>query len=181
MTFATVLRQGLRLLPALVFLMSATRVFAQEETKEEAQYREDYELFQKIKAIPDPMKRSDAFYELLKQRPDSKLVRNAQAEYLQILEGALKAQKYAELEPMSDRFIKLFPKIGETYYFYGAALKEVQKYPEAMDARAKCYVLKNPASTRARQFLEFVYKSQNRGSLAGLDAVIKKVRAEISK
>jgi tetratricopeptide (TPR) repeat protein len=181
MTFRTALRK-LALVPAaLVLLPFVPRVLAQEETKEEAMYREDYERFTKIKAIPDPMKRCDAFYDFLKQRPDSKLLKNAQAEYLLILEGVMKAQKYTELETLSERFIRLFPKVGETYYFYGAALQEAKKPAEAMVALAKCYLLKNPGSERAKQRLEFLYKAQNRGNLAGIEAIYQKARAELAK
>jgi tetratricopeptide (TPR) repeat protein len=171
----------LRLLPIVVLAFSIARGWAQEESKADAQYREDYERFMKIKATADPVKRCDEFYEFLKQRPDSRLLKNAQAEYLLIMQGAFKAERYAELLPMAERFVNLFPKVGEAYYFYGTALKEQGKIPEAMDALAKCYVLKNPASERARQNLEFTYKAQNKGSLAGLDSLIRKARAEVSK
>jgi tetratricopeptide (TPR) repeat protein len=181
MTFPTALRKGLQVLPALLLLGFVAQVRAQEETKEEAMYREDWERFTKLRTIPDPLKRCDAFYDFLRQRPDSKLLKNAQAEYLLILEGYMKAQKYSELGTLCERFIKLFPKVGETYYYYGAALQETKKYQEAMNSLAKCYLLKNPGSERARQRLEFLYKSQNRGSLAGIEAVYQKARGEVSK
>ena len=181
MRVAQVLRRGLKVLPTLFLFMFVTAVWGQEETREEAMYREDYERFTKLKAIPDPMKRCDAFYEFLKQRPDSKLTKNAQAEYLFILDGYMKAQSHPDLEALSERLIKLFPKVGETYYYYGAALQDARRYPEAMNALAKCYILKNPGSDRARTRLEFLYKSQNRQSLAGLDALLAKARAEVVK
>jgi len=171
----------LRLLPLVVLVFIVARGWAQEESKADAQYREDYDRFMKIKATADPIKRSDEFYEFLKQRPDTRLLKNAQAECLLIMDGTFKAQRYTELLNMAERFVNLFPNVGEAYYFYGAALKQEGKYPEAMDALAKCYVLKNPASERARQNLEFTYKAQNKGSLAGLDALIRKARAEVSK
>jgi tetratricopeptide (TPR) repeat protein len=181
MTFRTALRKGLQVLPALLLLGFVAHVRAQEETKEEAMYREDYERFTKIRTIPDPLKRCDAFYDFLRQRPDSKLLKNSQAEYLLILEGYMKAQKYPELEKLAERFIKLFPRVGETYYYYGATLQETKRYQQAMNALAKCYILKNPGSERARQRLEFLYKSQNKGNLAGIEAVYQKARAEVSK
>jgi tetratricopeptide (TPR) repeat protein len=98
-----------------------------------------------------------------------------------ILEAYSKAQKHPDLEALALRLIQLFPRVGESYYYYGAALQEAKKLPEAMNALAKCYVLKNSGSDLARTRLEFIYKSQNRGSLAGMDALIQKARAEVLK
>lgn len=177
----TICRPTILLLPVFVLLVYGPCAWAQEETKAEEQYREDYDRFQKIKGIQDPLKRVDAWYEFLKKPPHPKMLKSVQAEYLVILDGLLRAQRYAELRPLSERFITLFPKVGETYYCYGAALKEEKKFPQAMDALAKCYVLKNPASERAKSFLEYVYKAQNKGSLAGIDAIIQKARADVLK
>lgn len=181
MAFFGDFKKALLVTAGFLLLVPAGALQAQEESKETELYRLDYERFTKIKALSEPRARCDGFYEFLKDRPNSKLVKNAQAEYLVILEGFHRAKQLDALEQLSDRLIRLFPKVGETYYFYGAALNEAKKYPEAMDALAKCYLLKNPASQRARSFLEYVYKSQNKGSLAGLDAVIQKARAELSK
>jgi tetratricopeptide (TPR) repeat protein len=181
MTFPTALRKGLQVLPALLLLGFVAHAWAQEETKEEAMYREDWERFTKMRTIPDPLKRCDAFYDFLRQRPDSKLLKNAQGEYLLILEAYMNAQRHPQLEVLAERFIKLFPRVGETYYYYGAALQEAKRPQEAMNSLAKCYLLKNPGSEKARQRLEFLYKSQNKGSLAGIEAIYQKARAEVSK
>ena len=69
----------------------------------------------------------------------------------------------------------------ETYYFYGAALRGENRTGEAMEALAKCSVVRNPIARKARDFLEFVYKSQNKGSLIGLDKILKKAQAEMTK
>ncbi len=181
MTALTSLRKGHVLFAALLLIAAAGALHAQEESKQEEMYREDYERFTKIKALSDPQKRCDAFYDFLKERQNSKLLKNSQAEYLVILEGFNRAKKFDELRANSERFIELFPRVGETYYFYGTALNEAKQYPAAMNALAKCYLLKNPGSSRARQFLEYIYKAQNKGSLAGLDNVIKQARAELEK
>ncbi len=157
------------------------QVPAQEESKEEAQYREDYERVQKIVAISDTGKRAEQLLQFFKDRPNSKMNEYAQGQFFQILEGYAKAENKTELVAWSERYIKLRPRVGETYYFYGYGLKNAEKFNEAMDALAKCYVLKNPISPKAKDFLDFIYKARNKGSLAGEDAIIKKAQQELSK
>ncbi len=153
----------------------------EEEPAETRQYREDYERMQKAMAISDQVRRADALFELMKDRPDSKVFDYAQGNYLLILESLSKAERYTQVVTLAERFISFRPRVGETYYFYGAALKNLQRYPESIEALAKCAMTKNSASRKARDFLEFVYRSQNNGSLVGLDRVLKKAQAEMSK
>ena len=164
------------------FGVAAARVQEQEEESAETkQYREDYDRMQKAVAISDPVKRADALFAMMRDRPDSKVFDYAQGNYLLVLENLSKTEKYAQVVTLSERFMKLRPKVGETYYFYGAALKNLQRYPEAMNALAKCAVTKNTAARKARDFLEFVYRSQNSGSLVGLDKLLKKAQAEMGQ
>ncbi len=177
--------QMIRMIPLLALLLAfgISPVLAQEEEEspEAKQYREDYERLQKITAIPDAMKKADALLTFLKERPNSKMAEYAQGNYLQAIETLAKAEKYPAVITLCEKFIKFRPKVGETYYFYGAALKNTGKVPEAMDALAKCAVMRNNASRKAREFLEFIYKTQNNGSLVGLDKMLKKAQDEISK
>jgi len=46
---------------------------------------------------------------------------------------------------------------------------------------AKCSVLRNRASRQATEFLEYIYKSQNNGSLVGLDKVLKKAKDDLAR
>ena len=153
----------------------------EEEPAETRQYREDYDRLQKAVAIGDLVKRADALFAFMGQRPNSKVYDYAQGNYLLVLENLSKAEKFAQVVTLAERFIKAHPKVGETYYFYGAALKNQQRFDESISALAKCAVSKNPASRRARDFLEFVYKSRNSGSLVGLDKVLKKAQAEMGQ
>ena len=168
----------------LVISMGSSRLSAQDEQEspEAKQYREDYERLQKTMAISDPLKRADGLLVFMKDRPDSKMSDYVQGNYLQVLEGLAKAEKYPLVVTLSERFIKQRPRVGEAYYFYGAALKNTGKVPEAMDALAKCAVMKNNnAARKAREFLEYIYKSQNQGSLVGIDRVLKKAQDDLSK
>ncbi len=172
-----------RLMPAigLLFWFGAGQLRAQEdESPEQKQYREDYERVQKLVATPDLMKRADLLLQFMKDHPQSKMNEYAQGNYLQVLEGLSKQEKYPAVISLSEKMIAFRPRVGETYYFYGAALKNSQKMPEAMNALAKCYVLRNPASRKAKEFLDSLYTGQNR-SLIGEEKLIKNAEAQIGK
>jgi tetratricopeptide (TPR) repeat protein len=171
-----------KLLPLLgvVLWLGAGPLQAQEEeTPAQKQYREDYEQYKKIIAITEPLKRSDELLQFLKDHPKSQLEANVQHDYLQVVQDLFNQSKWDAVVTQSERFIKVRPKTGEAYYFLGAALKQQNKIPEAMDALAKCYVLQCRVSERARQFLEVIYKGTHNGTTAGLDAIIQKAKAEI--
>ena len=154
---------------------------AQEESAEEKQYREDYDRVQKMVAVSDPIKRADQLFLFLKERPDSKVAEYAQGNYLVVMEDLLKKEDFAQLMKQSERFVRLRPRVGEGYYFYGSALRNANKNDEAMVVLAKCSLIRNAAAGRARKYLEVIYKSQNKGSLIGLDKVFKKAQAELGK
>jgi tetratricopeptide (TPR) repeat protein len=184
MLIGTHLRQRLILLFGLLMAFGSSHLYAQaqeEESKEVKQYREDYERYQKAIAIQDSMKRADALFLLMKDRPDSKVVEHAQMGYLLAVESLAKAEKYPVVITQCERLIKLRPRTGETYYFYGAALKNVGRIPEALNALAKSTLIKNTTSARAQDFLEFVYRSQNHGSLIGLEKIKKAAQEDLKK
>jgi len=169
---------------AAVFILwiGAGIVYAQEEEAPEVtRYREDYERFQKIAAISDPVKRGEQVIQFVKERPNSKLLPNAQANLFAILDNFIKTENNQSLLSLSESYIKVRPKVGETYYCYGFALKNLKRTDEAMDALAKCYVIKNPQSTKAKDFLDMIYKMQHRGRLAGEEQIISKARQEVEK
>ncbi len=173
--------ERLPLILGVMLWMAICQAMAQEESAAELRYREDYERYQKIMAVAEPARRADQLFAFLKERPDSKLLEYAQGNYLQILEGYLRSENFKTLLTLSERYVKLRPKVGETYYFYGAALKDASRYPEAMLALAKCYLLRNTASARAKTFMEFIYKSQNQGSLVGMNRIVKQAQDELNK
>lgn len=172
-----------RMLPLLGLLIwsEISELRAQEESAEDKQYREDYDRVQKMVALADPIKRADQLFLFLKERPNSKVAEYAQGNYLLVLESLLKKEDFAQLMKQSERFVALRPRVGEGYYFYGSALRNADKNDEAMVALAKCSLIRNAAAARARRYLEVIYKSQNKGSLIGLDKVFKKAQAELGK
>ncbi len=184
-----ILSRGMLPLVGMFMLFGMVRAFAQAETEEEKQerlYREDYERYQKMAALPDLTKRADLLLAFVRERPDSKMMQYAQDNLLRVLDALLKQENNVAVLGISERFIKLRPKVGETYYFYGASLKNSNKFPEAMDALAKCYLLKNPLSTRAKDALERMYKARNPaedavGANVGIQKIIRKAQDEIGK
>lgn len=165
---------------AAMLCLAAPQLLAQEESAEDTKYREDYEKVMKLKDPADPVKRSENLLGFMKERPDSKVFDYAQTIFLQALESLSKAEKYPQVITLSERFIALRPRVGETYYFYGTALKKTNKTPEAIDALAKCAVTKNRAARQANEFLEYIYRQQN-NTIIGLDKIKKKALAEMSK
>lgn len=183
------LSRWMLLLAGLMLSAGIAQAFAQEETEEEKQerlYREDYERYQKMAALPDLAKRADLLLAFMKERPNSKMTEYARDNFARVLDAFLKQENNALVLALSERFIKMYPKVGETYYFYGATLKNNNKFVESMDSLAKCYVLKNPLSTRAKDALERMYKARNPGAdsvgiNAGVQKIIKKAQDEVGK
>jgi tetratricopeptide (TPR) repeat protein len=174
--------QRLILLFGLLAVFGLSQLRAQDEESPEAkQYREDYDRYQKAIGTQDSLKRADALFIFMKDRPDSKVIEHAQMGYLLVVESLAKAEKYPVVITQCERLIKLRPRAGEAYYFYGAALKNVGRVPEAINALAKCTLIKNNASRKANEFLEFVYKSQNQGSLLGLEKIKRVAQDELNK
>jgi hypothetical protein len=172
-----------RLFPLIaIFAIGVSMLPAQdEESAEAAQYRVDYERYQKIIAGTDNVKKADEFITFLKERPDSKMNQYVQDSYLLILDNMLKTKNYVALSALAKRFIEVRPKIGETYYFLGAVLTNDIKRPEAIEAFAKCVAVKNKLSEKARTQLETLYKLENGGSIKGLDEYLKKMQAGTGK
>jgi hypothetical protein len=176
------MRTATKLLPLLgmVLWIGSIRLCAQQDdTAKEEQYRADYDQLQKMMAIKDPMKRGQEFLQFLKDRPKSQLETYVLQNYYQILQEDNTQSKWDALELQSEGLLKVRPKVGEAYFFWGTALRQQNKLPEAMEALAKCYVLKCPVSDKARQFLEVLYKGTHNGKITGLDALIQKARSEI--
>ncbi len=165
----------------VVLWFGAARLWAQEdETPAQKQYREDYEQYQLIKATKDQAGRAEGLLKFIQERPKSQLMRNAQADFLFMLQDLAKQSRWDTLVAWAGRFIKLQPRVGETYYYLGQALDSLKKPDDAMMALAKCYILKNPGSDRAKLYLDSIYKRTHQGKTEGLDALIQKARSEIN-
>lgn len=164
----------------VVLWFGGARLWAQEEeSPAQKQYREDYEQYQKIQAIKDPAGRADQILKFIQERPKSQLLRNVSSDYLLMMEDLRKQGRWDTVVAWAGRFIKLQPRVGETYYYLGQALDSLKKPEDAMVALARCYILKNPGSDRAKLYLDSLYKRTHQGKTDGLDTMIQKVRSEI--
>lgn len=160
---------------ALVLATGISTLYAQDETLSDIKYKDDYERIQRVVKISDPAKRAERMVGVYKESPDMdfKLSDYADRIFLKDLETLTNQRNYAAVLGTSERIFKLRPKFGEVYLFYGVALKNMRKFDEALAAFAKCYVIKNPLQTRAKQQLDVAYRATHKGSMVGEDKLIK--------
>jgi tetratricopeptide (TPR) repeat protein len=160
---------------ALVLAAGLSTLYAQDETLADIKYNDDYDRIQRVVKMSDPAKRAERMVGVYKESPDMdpKLSDYADQIFLRDLEALTKQRSYASVISTCERMLKLRPKFGEVYLFYGVALKNVQKFDEALAAFAKCYVIKNPLQTRAKQQLDVAYRATHKGSMVGEDKLIK--------
>ncbi len=167
--FAPVLASG--------FLM----VCAQDETLAELKYKDDYERIQRIVKIGDPVRRVDQMMVFYRERldVDPKILSYADNIVARDLESMMKQGNFSALRGICERVLKVRPKLGEAYLFYGVALKNEKKIPEAMNAFAKCSLITTPVRSRCKRQLDITYRSVSGGSLIGEDKIIKNALKEL--
>lgn len=171
---------GRFLLLVMVLSLSCPAVLAQDETLAEIKYREDYDRLQKIAPVTQPVKRAGLMLAFYKERPDldPQLRKYADNLFARDLESLMKQNNSTALKGLCERAIKIRPKFGEVYFFYGVVLRKEQKVEEAMNALAKSYVIKNPLQKKAKELLDTTYRTYNKGSVIGQEKIIKKAMQE---
>jgi tetratricopeptide (TPR) repeat protein len=150
-------------------------VRAQDSTIADIKYKEDYDRIQTIRRTSDPAKRAGQMVAFYRERPDtdSRLLVYADNVFAKDLETLMQQQNYTALKELCERALKIRPRFGEVFLFQGVVLKNEGKINEAMNAFAKCYVIKNPLQTKAKQLLDVAFRTVNKGSLIGEDEIIK--------
>ncbi len=141
------MRTAKMLLPLLgmVLCMGSIRLYAQQDdAAKEEQYRADYDRFQKMMAIKDPMKRGEEFVQFLKDRPKSQLETYVLQNYYQILQEDNAQSKWDALALQSDALLKVRPKVGEAYFFLGTALRQQNKLAGGHGGSGKMLRLEMP-------------------------------------
>jgi hypothetical protein len=163
----------------LILASSVMTSWAQESEK----YREDYDRMQKIKSNNQPDKRADQIIVFLKERSDMDTkIRDYVKGLLEENMRTMKVQgEFPALKELCERTIKVDPLLGQAYLYYGFALKNEKRDPEAMNAFAKAFLIPNPSVQEAKVELDKLYKSAHRGSLEGEDKLIADVRRELNK
>jgi hypothetical protein len=165
----------------LVFVAAVMTAGAQQGTLEEIKYKEDYDRIQRIVKVSNPVKRSDQIVSLYKDRRDmdSRLQEYIDGILIKDLETLMKEANYIALRGLCENALQARPKFGAVYLYYGVALKNEKKADEALNALAKGSLIKGPYQTRAKQQLDLLYRTGNKGSLAGEDKIIEKAKAEL--
>ena len=165
----------------LAIALGLSAAYAQDESVSEIRYKEDYDQVQKIAKTAEPAKRSEQLLSFYKGRADMdpKIREYADNIFARDLESLLKQSNYTAMRGLAERALKTRPNFGEAYFFLGVSLKFDKKIDEAMNAFAKCYLIKNSLQPRAKQLLDTTYRSANRGSLTGEDKILKKAMSEL--
>jgi tetratricopeptide (TPR) repeat protein len=160
---------------ALVSIVSVSLLNAQDETLADIKYKEDYDRIQSIVKTADIVKRLDKLSILYAERRDMdiKLRDYADNVFARDMEILAKQANYVAVRGLSERVLKLRPKFGEVYLYYGIALKNSKMLNEALIAFARGASIPNSLSVKSKQQLDIAYRSAHGGSMVGQDKLIK--------
>jgi tetratricopeptide (TPR) repeat protein len=158
-------------LACAAFLLTA---LGQDESLEDFKYREDYDRVQSIVKTADVVKRAERMVAFYSERRDmkSELRDFADNIFARDLETMMKQNKYAPMKSICERVLKVRPRFGEAYLFYGVALKREKKMDEALKAFARAYGIDNPLKAKAKQQLDVTYRATG-GTLSGQEKLVR--------
>ena len=161
-------------IPFFVCAAFLSAAVAQDESLEDFKYKEDYDRIQSIVKTADVVKRAERMVALYSERRDmdSKLRDYADNIFARDLETMMKQNNYIALKGICERVLKVRPRFGEAYLFYGVALKRDKKIDEALKAFARAYGIDNPLKAKAKQQLDITYRATG-GSLSGQEKLVK--------
>jgi tetratricopeptide (TPR) repeat protein len=147
---------------------------AQDESLEDFKYKEDYDRVQSIVKTADVVKRAERMVALYGERRDMKTELRDYADniFARDVETMMKQNNYIPMKNICERVLKIRPKFGEVYFFYGIALKREKKIDEALKAFARAYGIENPFKAKAKQQLDITYRATG-GTLAGQEKLVK--------
>jgi hypothetical protein len=165
----------------LVIAAAFSSVGAQEGTIDEIQYKEDYDRIQNIIKVNNLVKRSDQIIKLYEERSDmnSQLRDYIDGILCNNFEELLKQGNFIAVRGLSEQALKIRPKFGQMYLYYGVGLKNDKKIEEALLAFAKGSLIKNTHQARAKQQFDVTYRSTTGGSLVGQDKITAKAKEEL--
>ena len=156
-------------------------VYAQDKELADIKYKEDYDRIQSITKIGDIAKRADKMVALYSEERDmdSKLRDYADSLFARDLETMNKQGNLSALKSICERILKVRPKFGEVYLFYGVALKNEKKMDEALNAFARGSAIPNQLQAKAKQQLDLAYRAAHGGSLVGQDKFVKEAMKDL--
>jgi hypothetical protein len=159
---------------AVLFVLCISPLYGQDDVLSDIKYKDDYDRIQNVVKMSDPAKGADRMVQIYKDSPDmnSQLRDYADNIFAKNLESLMKQGNFVAIRGICERILKMRPKFGEVYLFYGVALKNEKKMDEALLAFARGASIKNPLQGKSRQQLDVNYRQVHK-SLIGEDKFIK--------
>ena len=159
---------------ACVFAVFLVASVAQDDSLDELKYKEDYDRVQSIVKTGDVLKRAERMVALYSERRDMRdeLRDYADNVFARDLDALTKQNNGTAVKGLCERVLKVRPKFGEAYFFYGVVLKREKKTDEALKAFARASAIDNPLKAKAKQQLDITYRTTG-GSLADRDKLVK--------
>jgi tetratricopeptide (TPR) repeat protein len=96
-----------------------------------------------------------------------------------IAAGIYQKKDYAKAIELYEKVAKFDPKRDDAYYYIGMSKWQTEGQDAAMEPFAKCVVLNKTMAPRAKQYLEQIYKGKHQDSLAGIEEILNKAKADL--
>lgn len=128
-----------------------------------------------LKALPTAKKREG----IDEQTWKNTISNNYAVAYAAIGAAAYENKNYTEAITNLDNAVKYVKRNETAYYFLGMAYWQQNKLQPAMLNFAKAYVIKGSTSATAKKYLDQLWMSGHRNSLAGQEQVIQRAQMEL--
>lgn len=93
--------------------------------------------------------------------------------------NAYQTNNYAEAIKNLDSAVKYYKRNETAYYFLGMSYWRQNKLDAAMLNFAKAYLIKGTTAKAAKQYLDQLWKSSHRNSLAGVEKVVERAQQDL--
>ena len=96
-----------------------------------------------------------------------------------IAAGIYQKKDYPKAIELYEKVAKFDSKRDDAYYYIGMSKWQTEGQDAAMEPFAKCVVLNKTMAPRAKQYLEQIYKGKHQDSLAGIEEILNKAKADL--
>jgi tetratricopeptide (TPR) repeat protein len=93
--------------------------------------------------------------------------------------NAYQNRNYAEAVKNLNSAVRYYKNMEQAYYFLGNAYWQLNQLEPAMLNFAKAYLLRGSTSAAAKKYLDQLWSSGHRGSLAGVERVLDRARQDL--
>jgi tetratricopeptide (TPR) repeat protein len=128
-----------------------------------------------LKALPTAKKRPDVDEQTWKNTVNTMYATS----YGALGAAAYQNKNYAEAVTNLDNAVKYVKRNETAYYFLGMSYWQQNKLEPAMLNFAKAYILRGSTANAAKQYLDQLWKSGHRNSLAGEDRVLDRAQQDL--